>query len=134
MTDNPKQEGNLENEFQVLGKNLVALIRTAWDTPERKRVQEELVNGVTGLGVTLKHEAGSFVNSSAGQQIKTGVEQMGERLRSVEAQEKVRQEILDALKAANTELQKVIERWSTQDSAPETGATTETSSSEEPQP
>ncbi len=115
MTDNPRPEGNLEDELQALGKNLVAALRAAWDTPERKRVQDELIGGLNGLGATLKNEVDNFTGSPAGQQLKSSVEQVGERLRNVEAQEKVRQELLNALKSANTELQKVIDRWSAGD-------------------
>jgi hypothetical protein len=112
MSDNPRPTGNLEDEFQVLGKNLVAALHAAWDTPERKRVQEELITGLNGLGATLKQEADHLASSPAGQQIKNGAEQVGQRLRSAETQEKLRQELLNTLKAANTELQKVIDRWS----------------------
>jgi len=136
MTDDPRPEGNLEDEFQVLGKNLVAALRAAWDTPERKHVQEELITGLNGLGSTLKHEADNFAGSTAGQQIKNSVEQVGERLRNTETQEKVRQELLNALKAANLELQKVIDHWSTKpaDSAGASDATTnsEAASPEKP--
>jgi hypothetical protein len=119
MTDDPRPEGNLEDEFQVLGKNLVAALRAAWDTPERKRVQEELISGLNGLGSSIKHEADNLAGSPAGQQIKNGVEQVGERLRSAETQDKVRLELLNALKAANTELQKVIDRWSAKNTDPD---------------
>jgi hypothetical protein len=122
MSDDPRPEENLEDEFQVLGKNLVAALRAAWDAPERKRVQEELITGLNGLGSTLKHEADNFAGSAAGQQIKNGVEQVGERLRSTETQEKVRQELLFALKTANTELQKVIDRWSARARGADTGS------------
>jgi hypothetical protein len=132
MSDNPRPEGNLEDEFQVLGKNLVAALRAVWDTPERKRVQEDLITGLNGLGSTLKQEADNFTSSPAGQQIRNGVEHVGERLRSAETQEKVRQELLNALKAANNELQKVIERWSAKVVGSDDGATTETASQEKP--
>ncbi len=125
MTDDPRPEGNLEDEFQVLGKNLVAALRAAWDTPERKRVQEELITGLNGLGSTIKHEADNFAGSSAGQQIKSSVEQVGERLRSAEAQEKVRLELLNALKAANLELQKVIDHWSAKTAGSDDSATSQ---------
>ncbi len=120
MSDNPRPENNLDDEFQALGKNLVAALRAAWDTPERKRVQEELANGLNGLGSTLKREADNFSSSPAGQQIKSSVEQVGEHLRNVETQEKMRQELLNALKTANSELQKVVDRWSAR-SADSTG-------------
>jgi hypothetical protein len=136
MSDNPRPEGNLEDEFQVLGKNLVAALRAAWDTPERKHVQDELITGLNGLGTTLKHEADNFAGSPAGQQIKNGVEQVGERLRNAETQEKVRLELLNALKAANNELQKVIDRWSARTTGPaegsEAGSTAEPTTQEKP--
>ena len=136
MSDNPHPENNLEDEIQVLGKNLVAALRAIWDTPERKRVQDELITSLNGLGSTLRQEADNFTNSPAGQQIKNGVEQVGERLRSAETQEKVRQELLNALKAANTELQKVIDRWSAKTEGSTEGSTAdstaETSAEEKP--
>jgi len=132
MTDNPKPESNLENEFKALGQNLVAALRAAWDTPERKRVQDELANGLNELGTTLKHEADQLAGSPAGQQIKSSVEHVGERLRNAEAQEKVRQEILNALMVANTELQKVIERWSAKDTATEADSASQTGSEDQP--
>jgi hypothetical protein len=132
MSDNPRPENNLEDEFQVLGKNLVAAIRAVWDTPERKRVQEDLITGLNGLGSTLKQEADNFTSSPAGQQIRNGVEHVGERLRSAETQEKVRQELLNALKAANNELQKVIERWSARAGGSDASAPTESASQDKP--
>jgi len=114
MSENPPPEERLSDELQNLGKNLVEILHTAWDHPERKRYQEEIVSGLNNLGNTMKQEAESLANSSAGQQFKSNVEQIGERLRSAEVQDKVRQELLSALQNANTELEKVINRWSPQ--------------------
>ncbi len=111
MTDKPSIEEGLAEEFQALGKNLMEALRAAWEKPESKRVQEQVMAGLNELGSALKREADSFAASPAGQHIKNGVEQVGERLRSEDAQEKIRQELLTALKSANTELQKVIDRW-----------------------
>ena len=111
MTEKPSTEEGLAEEFQALGKNLMEALRAAWEKPERKRVQEQVLTGLNELGSTLKREADHFVASSTGQQIKTSVEQVGERLRSAETQEKIRQELLKALQIANAELQKVVDRW-----------------------
>jgi DNA repair ATPase RecN len=112
MSENLPPEESLSDELQNLGKNLVEIMRTAWDHPERKRFQEEIVSGLNTLGNTMKQEAESLANSSPGQQFKSNMEQIGERLRSAEVQDKVRQEMLSALQNANNELQKVIDRWS----------------------
>ena len=116
MTEIPSAEENLAEEFQTLGKNLVEALRAAWDLPERKRVQEQVMTGLNELGSSLKREADNLASSPTGQQIKTEVNQFGERIRSAETQAKIRHEVLAAIQTANAELQKVIERWSTTDS------------------
>ena len=63
------------------------------------------------MGNSLKHEADTFAESPTGQRLKADVQELGDRVRSPEAYEKVRQELLTVLHTANTELQKVIERW-----------------------
>ena len=112
MSDNQPPEENLAEEFRNLGKNLADALRTGWESPERKRLQQEIESGLTDLGTTLKREVENFSSSPTGQQLKTDVEQLHERVRSGEAQEKVRQELLNALKTANAELKRVINQWS----------------------
>jgi len=121
MSDNPQPEETLVEEFRKLGANLISAVHTAWDKPEVKKLQDEVVNGLNELGSTLGKEADKIIHGPTGQQIKTGVEQVGDRLRNIETQEKVRQELLNALKTANNELQKVIDRWSDTGSQPQAG-------------
>lgn len=109
MTDNPKPEENLTDEFVALGKNLVEAMRVTWDGPERKRIQQEIETGLDELGVTLRREAENFASSPTGQQIREDVQDLGERLRTGEAQTKIRQEMLSILQTANSELKKVID-------------------------
>jgi len=131
MSEKPQPEESLAEEFRSLGKNLVSALQAAWDAPERKRLQEEVMNGLNELGETLQREGEHFTNSPTGQQLKTNVEQIGERIRSSETQEKVRIELLGALKTANSEIQKVIDRWTRTES--EVGETppSETETSQE---
>jgi hypothetical protein len=121
MTENPtpeetteKQapEGSLTEEFRILGENLVATLQAAWDSPERKRFLQEIQDGLTDLGTTLKDEAESFSNSPTSQRLKDDVNGVADRIRTGEPQAKVRQELLNALHAANSELEKVISQWS----------------------
>ena len=113
MDDKPKPEGNLRNEFHNLGKNLAEMLRTAWNSAEATRVQEEVTSGLNELGATLRREAENFASSPTAQQIKGEVQQVGEKVRSAEFQSTVQHELLSALQTVNTELQKVIDNWST---------------------
>jgi hypothetical protein len=120
---NNEPEASLADEIQALGKNLSQAFRTAWDNPERKRVQEQVTISLTDLGSTLKREADNLSTSPASQQIKTEFEKLGDKVRSSDAQDKIRRELLGALHVANSELQKVIDRWATQPGAAAPDAT-----------
>lgn len=112
MTEEPTSEETLADEFRSLGKNLVEALRSAWDSPERRRLQQELETNLTELSSTLKQEADNFSSSPTGQQLRTDVEQLGEQLRSGEAQQRARQELFSVLRTINTELQKAIDNLS----------------------
>jgi hypothetical protein len=111
MTDNSKPEENLEDEFRNLGQNLVEALRTAWDSPERKKLQQEIGNGLTELNATLKKEFDDFDSSETGQRLKSDVENLRQRVRSGEAEAKVRSELLNALRIANEEIRKATANW-----------------------
>lgn len=113
MTDNPSNstpEGNLAAEFRQLAKSLVDVMQAAWDQPERKRLQQEVVNGLNELGTTLKDETRKFSESPTGQRLKTDVGNIGQRVQSGEVEARVRQELLNALRIANEQIQQAADR------------------------
>ena len=122
MTENPAPENtngapeideSLSEEFRNLGKNIAEAMRTAWDNPERKRLQQEIQEGLSEFGSTLKNEVEQIAESPTAQQFKADVQDVGDRIRSGEVQNKVRHELIAAIQSLNNELQKVIQQWST---------------------
>ena len=111
MSENLPPKETLADELKNLGQNLVDLLYAAWDNPERKRVQQEISNNLNEVGDVLKREADSFAESDTAKRFKADMEDMGERIRNSETQEKVRTEVLNILQTANSELQKVIDKW-----------------------
>lgn len=112
MSDQPESPESLAEQFRNLGLNLLNILQTAWESPERKRLQEEILEGLNEAGSTFKREADQFRESSTGQQIRSEVERLGGQLSSRETQEKVRLEVLSALRNLNTELENVARQWS----------------------
>jgi hypothetical protein len=117
--ENTPQE-NLAEEFRNLGRNFSNALQAAWESPERKRLQEEITTGMNELGETLSREAKKFNESDAGKQLKTEAKEFEERFRSGEVQDKVRQELITAMQSVNAELGKLIQKW--QSPPPETPA------------
>jgi len=104
-------EENLSEEFRNLGRNLIETIRSAWESQERKNLQQELETGLTELASTLKQEVDKFQETPTGQEIKTELQDLQQRIRSGETEEIARREILNALRTINTELEKAASRW-----------------------
>jgi hypothetical protein len=113
MAETQKSESSLVEEFRHLGQNLIEVLHAAWDSPERKRLQQEIGEGLSDLAVTLRQEVQVFQESPTGQRLREDVEDLRQRIRSGEAEAQVRGELLTALQRVNSELAKAAERWST---------------------
>jgi hypothetical protein len=104
MTEKPEPEHTIADEFRNLGLNLMSTMRAAWESPERRKLQQELEEGLTALAATIRMEANTFTESPAGQRIKTDFEDLQERVRTGEAETKAREEIIKAIRIINTEV------------------------------
>ena len=124
MPEKQPPEGDLSAEFRELGKNLSDALRTAWERPERKQLQQEIEQGLKEFGKTLRQEADSFSESPTGQRLKEDADDLRERVRSGQVEEKARSELLEALRTINVQLQKVISRWSVPQEGPAPSETT----------
>lgn len=112
MTQQPTDEGKLSAELRELGKNLVEVLRTAWDQPERKRLQQEIVNGLNEMGTTIREETDKFSQSPTGQRLKSDVSNVTQRVQTGELEARGRQELLNALQMANQQIQRAIDKLS----------------------
>lgn len=119
MSDDNGPQGDLADEFRTLGKNLAEAMRSAWESPERKRLQQEIETGLIELGTTLRTEFNTFNESSTAQRLKEDVQDLGSRMRTGQVQDQVRSELISVMRMVNLELQKATTRWTVADSAPD---------------
>jgi hypothetical protein len=113
MTDsntnqNQTSNDNISDQLNELGKNLRDALRTAWESDERRKLQQEIEQGLSNLGASLSQAADEFSTSQTGQRMKEDVKDMRERWRTGEARSKIHSDIVEALRKINTELQKTI--------------------------
>ena len=106
MTDKPP-EGELHHEFEQLGQNLKAALKTAWESEESKRLQAELKSGMAALEVGLRQAAQEVTTGETGQKLKSEVEDFSQRVKSGEVESHLRRDLLSALQTINRELQKM---------------------------
>ncbi|MES0359383.1 MAG: hypothetical protein ABUK20_00585 [Anaerolineales bacterium] len=114
MSEQPKPQqgstsGDLASEFQELGDNLKNIFVSAWESEQRKNFQQELEDGFSELGESLKQTAEEIHDSEAGQRVKAEAEDLRDRVRTGEVETKIREDILSVLHKVNSELGKIIQ-------------------------
>jgi uncharacterized membrane protein YccC len=105
----PNDTDTVTEELRQLGQNLKEALRSAWDSQERQKLQQEIETGLNELGATLSQAVQDFTSSPKGQTLKADLDDFQERLRTGEVESKVRGEILAALKTVNRELQRLAQ-------------------------
>ena len=116
MNTNNSSQNNVSDELKRLGENINQFVKTAWESPERQQIQQELENSLNTLGASLNQAADEFSKSQAGQQIKSELDDFGQRLSNGEVEERVKQEVSSLLGLVNEHLEKTTRQW--KDAAP----------------
>jgi hypothetical protein len=125
MAENENPDENLSDEFRTLGLNLINALRTAWESPERKKLQSELEEGLSGLAATLNSEIESFQESETGQRLRSDAAELRDKVRDSTTENKIRDELTKTLHIVNTELKKTTQSWSPKEGSSATEDETE---------
>jgi ElaB/YqjD/DUF883 family membrane-anchored ribosome-binding protein len=112
----PRSE-DLAAEFRNLGNNLNEMFRSAWESEERKKLQQEIETGLTELGKSLNKTVDELKVSPAGQRLKTEVHDFHQRVRSGDIETELRENLVSVLRKINSELEKAAAHKT--DSAPD---------------
>lgn len=107
MTDDtPTPENELADELRNLGHNLKGILQTAWESEERRKLQNEIQAGLAELQKTVA----DFATSPTGQRLKAEAQDLGGRVRSGQVESQLRSDLLAALRTINAELQKASKK------------------------
>jgi hypothetical protein len=108
-SSNTGSANDVLEELRELGENLRDLLQSMWESDERKKLEHELETGLNEAYNNLSTAAKEFAESPTGKNIKTELEDFGQRVRSGEIEEKVRSDILSVLRSANQGLRSAAE-------------------------
>lgn len=107
MTDQtPPPENELVDELKNLGQNLKGVLQAAWESDERRKLQQELQKGMDEFQKAIAN----FESSPTGQKLKSEAHDLSERLRTGEVESKLRDDLLSALRTLNAELTKAAHK------------------------
>ena len=116
MAEPTGQDSELVAEFKQMTQNLRSAMQAAWDSPERQQLQADLQEGLEDMRATFNQMASDFAKSETGQQLKSDLQDLGDRVKSGELETQVRSEMVSLLQRVNKELQAASERMASQDS------------------
>lgn len=111
MTEPQDTHDDLGDELRALGANLKSMLQAAWESDERKRAQQEIETGLEDLARTLRSAGQEFAAGPTGQRLKADLHDLQERLQASQVDDRVRQELVSALRRANEELNKAAQAW-----------------------
>jgi hypothetical protein len=93
-----------------LGRNLKSILQAAWESEERRKLQQELETGLAELGRSLNQTVDDFKESPTGQRLRADAEDLRTRIRTGEIETEVRDDLLSVLRRVNVELEKAAGR------------------------
>jgi hypothetical protein len=105
MSDQIPPENDVSREFAALGENLKKVLQAAWESDERRKLQQELEKGASALGASLT----DFAQSESGQKIKADLDELREKAQFDKVETNVRDGVLTALRQLNAALEKAAQ-------------------------
>jgi len=111
MNEQRPESGDLASELRALGENLSGLLHSAWDSEDRRRLQQEIEAGVRDLTDSLRSAANGFAESESGRQLQEDLRDLGERVRTGEVESRIRRDLTDVLRRINEELDRAGQGW-----------------------
>jgi len=112
MTDQTPPQDELSEEMRKLAENINRFAKTAWESPERQKIQSELETHLNEIGGGLEDAAQQFSQSPAGQQVKNELKDFNRRLANGEIETQVKKEVVNVLGILNREIEQVANRHS----------------------
>ena len=106
------RDDSLRDEFRALGENLKAIFTAAWESEERRKLQEDVEAGMRELGTAMNDFANDIRNSQAGETIRREANEFHERVKSGEVEAKAREEFVKVLQGLNNEITKAVDKMS----------------------
>jgi hypothetical protein len=110
MSEESKHERSVSDELNKLGQQFSEVIRTTWESEDRKRIQGEIIEGLQRFGNEVTGALNKVAESDTGKQVTSQTEKVVADVKESGVAEDIRKGLLQGLDALNRELGKLSER------------------------
>ena len=105
-SNNTRPQSEFVSELNKLGENLGQLMRSVWESEERKSIEREMTNGIEQLAKQLNQTLDQLKTDATVGNAKKTVKEAWETARGPKIVSEVHQGVVDTLKKVNEELTK----------------------------
>ena len=109
-TGSAPPKGDLFAELNQMGQKLGAAMQTAWESPKRKELSDEVQEGLLEFGKQVDAAIKSARESKLGEEVRGTAEKVVEEVRQSKVVDEIRDGMLAGLKQINAQLDKLMNR------------------------
>ena len=121
MTEEQKPSGEILDELQSLGEQLVTAVKALWDSEDARNVRQEIGDGFVELGHQVDEAIKSARESEATKEFEAKVKETVDKARESDVAGQVQDGLVTGLRQLNAEMSKWVGSL-TPDKAPEADA------------
>jgi hypothetical protein len=107
------------DELESLGTQLVAAVKSLWDSDESRQLRQEIGDGFVQVGQQVDEAIKTAQESEAAQEFKTQVQETVDKARESDVAGKLQENLVSGLHQLNTELGKLVTSFESSGEAPE---------------
>jgi flagellar motility protein MotE (MotC chaperone) len=134
MAETPQGEKSISQEFNRLGKQVADAIHAAWESEDRKKLQDELTEGLQSFEAQVDEALKKAMQSDTAKQLQQQTEKVVTQVRESGVSEEVRKGLIGGLEVVNKELGKLVEKLEPKGAAQASGEAVKPDGPESPPP
>jgi uncharacterized protein YPO0396 len=117
MSEEQKSGSELMDELDSLGKQLVAAVKSLWDSDESRQLRQEIGDGFVQLGQQVDDAIKTAQESETAQEFKAQVQETVDKARESDVAGRLQDNLVSGLHQLNTELGKLVTSMDAADEA-----------------
>jgi hypothetical protein len=108
MTEEQKPSGEILDELQSLGEQLVTAVKALWDSEDARQVRQEIGDGFVELGNQVDEAIQTARDSEATKEFETKVKETVDKARESDVAGQVQDGLVTGLRHLNEEMSKWV--------------------------
>ncbi|NIQ92594.1 MAG: YtxH domain-containing protein [Deltaproteobacteria bacterium] len=108
MTEEQKSSGEIIDELQALGEQLVTAVKALWDSEDARQVRQEIGDGFVELGNQVDEAINTARDSEATKEFEAKVKETVDKARESDVAGQVQDGLVTGLRHLNEEMSKWV--------------------------